>query len=343
MRCVAPVRPRRGNDDEAEERFRKWREGAPTSGGARAPRAGGGGPRTSGRGGLSEPGSPSEVGEASGAVPTGEPEAAVSAVLAPAQSLPEPALGETAGTEAVGAEEAEPPVTAPPPVEPPPTPQPLPKLVDLGADKCIPCKQMAPILEELRVEYAGVFEVVFIDVWKNPAEADRYGIRIIPTQIFYDATGKELFRHVGFYSKEQILAKWRELGVDVGGRQLGPPLRRAQRGDGGVAHRRGGRGPRVGVLSVILSPCHWGAAPGDVRPRPLRGDRCGGNLDGRGPALLELEREVPRLEDRQGGVGRTRHPRWSVPGLRGPVRGNPRQGGGVDARDRGVWDGMSEV
>ncbi|MBC7170440.1 thioredoxin family protein [Candidatus Bipolaricaulota bacterium] len=96
--------------------------------------------------------------------------------------------------------------------------KPLPKLLDLGADKCIPCKQMAPILDELRVEYAGVFEVVFIDVWKNSSEADKYRIRIIPTQIFYDASGKELFRHTGFYSKEQILAKWRELGVDVGGR-----------------------------------------------------------------------------------------------------------------------------
>lgn len=96
-------------------------------------------------------------------------------------------------------------------------PKPLPKLLDLGADKCIPCKQMAPILEELRVQYADVFEVVFIDVWKNPSEADKYGIRIIPTQIFYDANGKELFRHTGFYSKEQILSKWKQLGVDVGG------------------------------------------------------------------------------------------------------------------------------
>ena len=100
----------------------------------------------------------------------------------------------------------------------PEPPKPLPKLLDLGADKCIPCKRMAPILEELRVEYAGVFEVVFIDVWKNPGEADKYGIRIIPTQIFYDAGGKELFRHTGFYSKEQILSKWKQLGVDVGGR-----------------------------------------------------------------------------------------------------------------------------
>lgn len=104
------------------------------------------------------------------------------------------------------------------PVVAPEPPKPLPKLLDLGADKCIPCKRMAPILEELRVEYADVFETVFIDVWKNPGEADKYGIRIIPTQIFYDANGKELFRHTGFYSKEQILSKWKQLGVDVGGR-----------------------------------------------------------------------------------------------------------------------------
>lgn len=103
------------------------------------------------------------------------------------------------------------------PVAVPAPPKARPKLIDLGADKCIPCKQMAPILEELRVQYAGVFEVVFIDVWKNPSEADKYGIRIIPTQIFYDANGKELFRHTGFYSKEQILSKWKQLGVDVGG------------------------------------------------------------------------------------------------------------------------------
>lgn len=93
--------------------------------------------------------------------------------------------------------------------------QALPKLVDLGADKCIPCKAMAPILEELREEYAGTLEVLFIDVWKNPGAGEAYGIQSIPTQIFYDASGKELFRHIGFFSKEDILAKWQELGVAV--------------------------------------------------------------------------------------------------------------------------------
>ncbi|UCE49085.1 MAG: hypothetical protein JSW47_02870 [Phycisphaerales bacterium] len=91
----------------------------------------------------------------------------------------------------------------------------LPRLVDLGAGKCIPCKMMAPILEELKEEYAGRLKVEFIDVWENPEAGAEYGIKLIPTQIFYDASGKELFRHEGFYSKEDILGKWKELGIDL--------------------------------------------------------------------------------------------------------------------------------
>lgn len=91
----------------------------------------------------------------------------------------------------------------------------LPRLVDLGAGKCIPCKQMKPILEELTRDYAGQFEVVFIDVWENRDEGKRYGIRMIPTQIFYAADGRELARHEGFMAKKDILAKWTELGVAV--------------------------------------------------------------------------------------------------------------------------------
>lgn len=91
----------------------------------------------------------------------------------------------------------------------------LPRLVDLGAGKCIPCKMMAPILEELKKEYKDKFEVVFIDVWEDRQAGAKYGIRVIPTQIFYDASGKERFRHEGFFSKEDILGKWKELGVDL--------------------------------------------------------------------------------------------------------------------------------
>jgi thioredoxin 1 len=97
----------------------------------------------------------------------------------------------------------------------PPEKQPLPKLLDLGAGKCIPCKMMAPILEQMKTEYAGKLEVEFIDVWNNPDAAKQYGIEVIPTQIFYDATGKELFRHIGFFAKDDILAKWKELGLDL--------------------------------------------------------------------------------------------------------------------------------
>ena len=91
----------------------------------------------------------------------------------------------------------------------------LPKLIDLGAGKCIPCKMMAPILEKLKKEYLDKFEVVFIDVWENPDEAKKYNIQVIPTQIFYDENGKEVFRHIGFFSEEEILKKWQELGVNV--------------------------------------------------------------------------------------------------------------------------------
>jgi thioredoxin 1 len=91
----------------------------------------------------------------------------------------------------------------------------LPKLVDLGADKCIPCKAMAPILAELKTNYAGRMDVQFIDVWKNPDAGKAYKIKLIPTQIFFDASGKERFRHEGFFGKEDILAKWTEIGVDI--------------------------------------------------------------------------------------------------------------------------------
>ena len=91
----------------------------------------------------------------------------------------------------------------------------LPKMVDLGAGKCIPCKLMAPILQELKTEYAGRMDVEFIDVWKNEGAGKAFGIRIIPTQIFYAANGKELFRHEGFFGREDILAKWKELGLNL--------------------------------------------------------------------------------------------------------------------------------
>jgi thioredoxin 1 len=91
----------------------------------------------------------------------------------------------------------------------------VPRLVDLGAGKCIPCKAMAPILDQLRADYSGRLEVTFIDVWKAPDQADAHRIHMIPTQIFYAADGRELARHEGFIAREEILARWKALGVEL--------------------------------------------------------------------------------------------------------------------------------
>ncbi|AQQ10182.1 Thioredoxin [Sedimentisphaera cyanobacteriorum] len=91
----------------------------------------------------------------------------------------------------------------------------LPHLVDLGAGKCIPCKMMKPILDDLKKNYNDQFKLTFIDVWDNPEKKKKYEIKVIPTQIFYDSDGEELFRHEGFYSKEDILSKWEELGIEI--------------------------------------------------------------------------------------------------------------------------------
>ncbi|MBN2448110.1 MAG: thioredoxin family protein [Phycisphaerae bacterium] len=90
----------------------------------------------------------------------------------------------------------------------------LPRVVDLGADKCIPCKKLAPILEELKNEYAGRVTVEFIDVWKDPKAGEPYNIRLIPTQVFFDRDGKEVWRHEGFLPKADFVAKFAELGVE---------------------------------------------------------------------------------------------------------------------------------
>src|SRR3989339_181082 len=81
-------------------------------------------------------------------------------------------------------------------------------MVDLGAGECIPCKMMAPILIKLEKQYAGKAAVVFLDVWKDRAPAKRFGIRAIPTQIFFDKDGKEVYRHEGFLSGEEIIRRF---------------------------------------------------------------------------------------------------------------------------------------
>ena len=74
---------------------------------------------------------------------------------------------------------------------------------------------MEPILQKLKEQYVSQFHVDYVDVETDAVLSKRYRIRALPTLIFTDASGKELFRHEGFMSKEQILAKWKELGFDL--------------------------------------------------------------------------------------------------------------------------------
>lgn len=132
----------------------------------------------------------------------------------PAESRTAAPVAEMSGSVAGPAVEI--PTTADDTSKPSPDPTAkLPRMVDLGAGKCIPCKLMKPILDELKRDYADQFITEFIDVWENPDAGKKYGVEMIPTQVFYDADGKERFRHVGFYGKEDILAQWQELGVEV--------------------------------------------------------------------------------------------------------------------------------
>ncbi len=90
---------------------------------------------------------------------------------------------------------------------------PIPKLLDFGRGKCIPCKAMAPILKELSEEYKDrvIIRIIEIDQERNLTGANR--IRLIPTQIFFDAKNKEVLRHEGFMSKDDIKKVFQEMGV----------------------------------------------------------------------------------------------------------------------------------
>jgi thioredoxin 1 len=90
---------------------------------------------------------------------------------------------------------------------------PLPKLLDFGRGVCIPCKKMAPILQELSEEYKGRFiiKIIEIDREKDLTQVNR--IRLIPTQIFFDSKNNEVFRHEGFMDKERIKKVFEKMGI----------------------------------------------------------------------------------------------------------------------------------
>jgi len=90
---------------------------------------------------------------------------------------------------------------------------PLPKLLDFGRGICIPCKKMAPILQELSEEYKDrvIIKIIEIDQEKELTRVNQ--IRLIPTQIFFDSKNKEIFRHEGFMYKEEIKKVFEKMGV----------------------------------------------------------------------------------------------------------------------------------
>jgi thioredoxin 1 len=109
---------------------------------------------------------------------------------------------------------------SPVPATRPSTPQPAAvvapgrvTMIELGSAACIPCKMMAPIIAELKKEYAGRADILSIDVREYPDTVQKYDIRAIPTQIFFDASGREVQRHTGFMDKERIVAVLTRLGV----------------------------------------------------------------------------------------------------------------------------------
>lgn len=78
------------------------------------------------------------------------------------------------------------------------------EFVELGSVNCIPCKKMQPIMKSIETKYKGQVKVTFHDVWKDDAPAKKFGIDLIPTQVFLDVNGKEIMRHQGFYPEKDI-------------------------------------------------------------------------------------------------------------------------------------------
>lgn len=86
-------------------------------------------------------------------------------------------------------------------------------MLELGSVGCIPCEQMKPVMEKLRTTYKGKLEVLSIDVRKDKENGRRFGVSMIPTQVFIDKSGKEFHRHIGFYSYEEIVPVLKKVGL----------------------------------------------------------------------------------------------------------------------------------
>ena len=86
-------------------------------------------------------------------------------------------------------------------------------MLELGSVGCIPCEQMKPVMEKLKTTYKGKLEVIFIDVRKDKENGRKFGVSMIPTQVFLDKSGKEFHRHIGFYAYEEIMPVLKKSGI----------------------------------------------------------------------------------------------------------------------------------
>ena len=139
------------------------------------------------------------------------------------------------------------------------TPAKLPTLIEFGAGKCKTCKRMAPIIEALKEDLHGKVNVIANDVHKDAETWKKHGIVSIPTQLFLDADGREVFRHEGFFPREEILAQLAKMGVDVG-ELPAEPQADAQPESGLMALIRSGGALAfpaafIGGLLTAMNPC----------------------------------------------------------------------------------------
>lgn len=97
--------------------------------------------------------------------------------------------------------------------------KPVPKykvtFIELGSVRCVPCKQMQPIMKSIEEKYGSQVKVIFYDVWTDQGKpmADKYNVQAIPTQVFLDANGKEFFRHEGYIPEEELVKVLKTKGI----------------------------------------------------------------------------------------------------------------------------------
>ena len=149
----------------------------------------------------------------------------------------------------------------------------FPLMLELGSTTCVPCQMMEKVLESLHAGYSEQFQVEFKDVTLKPEIGRKHHIKLIPTQIFFAADGREIFRHEGFFPEAEIISQWQRLGYDF--TKDTKPANTDHNDPGRLAKLFSSLGQAVagtpavalfaafiwGILSIILSPCHLASIP----------------------------------------------------------------------------------